>query len=131
MRALDEMKIVAKRREVLAALRANRETHAKIVAEARRGYLQRAAAELQVRLDKIRAGKVVNISTPIALPADYTNVYDTAIKMLELHQGEEVTLNSNQVRNLIQDEWDWSKHFIDVSSAYSGTARERAIEEDT
>jgi len=117
------MVITANRVEVLTALRANRESHAKIVAEARAGYLERATAALTARLEKLRAGKLISTGMAINLPQDYTNVYDTAIKMLELHQGDTVVLNAQQVRNLVRDDWDWTSLFLTTNSAYSGTAR--------
>lgn len=122
MRVLSEMKIVAMKDEVLEALKNNRAQHKVIVQEARVGYVQKAKVELARKLRKLKDGKLVSLAFSLHMPQDYTNVYDTAIKMMEMHQGEQIELTSEQVRSLIQDEWDWSKHFLVANSSYSSTA---------
>lgn len=125
MRTLDEMEITAKRVDVLAKLRVNRELHAKVVIEARAGYLRRAQAALEERLAKTKEGKLVSLGFRLQLPQDYTSVYDTAITMMELHTGDEIKLSAGQVRSLMRDEWDWSHTFYSTNAEYSGTAAEK------
>lgn len=125
MRVLDDMAVTAKRDEVLTALRAGREDHIRIVAEARAGYLVKAKAELQKRLGRLEEGHLDSLVFGLPLPMDQTSVYDTAIRMLELHQGAELTLNAEQVRSLVQNQWDWTRAFYMSTAQYSGTAAER------
>lgn len=122
MHILSSMTIVAKRDDVLNTLRKNRETHAEIVKEARTGYVEKARQALSSKLDKLASGKVVALSFTLRVPLDYTKVYDTAIKMLELHQNATIELDATQVRNLMQDQWDWTDQFYGTNSVYSKTA---------
>jgi len=122
MHILSSMRIQAKRDEVLEALHLNRSTHAKIVREARVGYLQKAKIAVEQRLEQLRQGKITSLLFTLQLPEDHTKVYDTAIRMLQIHTEPTVELDSAQVRNLMMDEWDWKGRFITTNSLYSQTA---------
>ncbi len=95
------MMIVAKRDDLLKTLRTNRAAHAVVVDEARKGYLTSAAEALKAKSEQIRDGKVVALRFTLEVPRDHTSVYDTAIKMLELHLSETVELGAEQVRHLV------------------------------
>jgi hypothetical protein len=125
MYGLNSISITAKKDEVLKILRKNRELHAKIVQEARAGYCDKAGQELSKRLDRLKHGKITSLVFALKMPVDQTSVYDTAIKMLEMHTGETISLSGGEVRNLIEDKWDWSHEFYVSNSAYSGTAQAR------
>jgi len=123
MHILNEMRIKAKKDEVLTALRKNRETHKKIVVEARKGYMDKARKALKERLDQLESGKIVSLVFRLSPPQERTNVYDTAIRMLELSVDPEIELTSTQVQCLIQDDWDWKQSFLGSNAMYSGTAQ--------
>jgi len=116
------MHITANTKDVLEALRTNREKHRAIVVEARVGYVKAARLALQDQLDRLESGKISVVTFQLAAPQDHTKVYDTAIKMLEMHTVPEIVLDSQQVRTLMMDEWDWKRHFLLSNSMYSGTA---------
>ena len=122
MHVLNSMKIVAKTKDVLAALVRNREKHRKIVAEARVGYAKKAREALLDQLNKLETGKTTVVTFHLVAPQDHTKVYDTAIKMLHMHTGETVELTSDQVQTLVMDDWDWKGQFLLSNAAYSGTA---------
>lgn len=116
------MSVTAKKDDVLAKLRYNRKQHAKIVHEARKGYVTRARKALEQRLTQMGKGEIVSLHFDLRLPVDYTSEYDTAIEALSWHTGAEITLSAKQVRNLIMDKWDWTATFYGTNSFYSGTA---------
>jgi hypothetical protein len=116
------MTISALKSEVLTTLRENRKKHSAIVKEAREGYMAKAQAALSAKLDQLRSGKLTSLSFSLHVPLDYTKVYDTAIRMLELHTEEKIKLDAAQVRNLMQDEWDWSDQFYGTNMVYSKMA---------
>lgn len=115
-------RIEANKTEILETLRKNREKHSQIVKEARVGYLDRAQIEINKRLEQLRAGKVVALTFSLSVPLDYTRVYDTAIRMLELHQQNTITLDSTQVACLVMDQWEWTRNFYTSNSRYSASA---------
>lgn len=108
---------------VREALMRNKEQHAKIVAEARIGYLNKATEALTDRLEQIADGKIVALHFDLVPPADYTEEYDTAIQMLRLHQDPEIELSFTEVRMFIEDKWDWSDGFFATNAVYSDSAR--------
>jgi hypothetical protein len=122
MHMLRTMKATINREQALATLRTNRERHASIVQEARAGYIDRAQKAVAAKLDQLRSGKVVALRFDLHLPTDHTKTYDTAIRILELHQGDTIEVDAEQVRNLIQDEWEWSGAFLMDNARYSSTA---------
>lgn len=127
MHALSGMNIHAKRDEILSRLRSNRETHAAIVAEARKGYVDRARESLRERLDQLESGKIVSLAFALEPPQDHSDVYNTAIQMLELAQDDVIEMDSMQVRMLVMDQWDWSHKFLAVNAQYSATARNEIL----
>lgn len=130
MRSTNDMKINATTSEVLSILRANRDKHAKIVEEAKEGYLKRAREVLEKELKKMQeATSPVPVTVFLNVPQDYTREYDVAIRMLELHTEPSVRLTSEQVQQLVMDDWGWKRHFLLHNSAYSETAT-RAVAAD-
>ena len=109
--------------DVLTKLQENREQHAKLVAEARLGYVKTARVELEKRLGQLVEGKVVSVVFALHVPRDYTAVYDTAISMLQMHKPATITLAADEFRHLMDDVWDWSEEFAAINSAYSPSTR--------
>ena len=103
-------------------LQENRENHGAIVAEARKGYVDKAKKALNAKLDKLASGKIVGLTFHLQPPKDYTDAYDTVINMLEMTTDTSVTLGPDEFRCLVQDEWDWSDSFLLSNSGYSTSA---------
>ena len=122
-----DMTVLCKKDEVLEKLRANQETHSTIVAEARKGYVAKAKEALEARLDKLSSGKIVALSFSLRVPRDHTDVYDTAIAMLKLHQEDTIELGASEFRRLMEDSWEWMDDFLATNASYSGTARSEAL----
>lgn len=118
-----KMEVECPKGDVLRALYLNRANHADLVKDARAGYADKALAAMNKRLGELREGKLVSVRFNLEMPTDYTEVYDTAIHMLELHTGETVTLSPDEFRHLIDDKWEWLEHFVAVNSAYSTGTR--------
>lgn len=107
---------------LLEKLRTNLEGHARIVAEARAGYLERAQRALTGRLEDLKAGRLVHLQFNLTPPQDISEVYRTTIKMLELTTQTEVVLGADEFRQLVEDKWDWTDSFLAVNKMYSATA---------
>jgi hypothetical protein len=127
---MQQMKIRAKKEEVLAALKVNLKKHSQIVKEAREGYVQQAQDALKQKMKQLKEGKIVSLVFGLRVPLDHTSEYETAIKMLELDIGEYVEMTTDQVECLIQDHWGWKKQFLFSNSAYSVGARAELGEND-
>jgi predicted exporter len=113
---------------VLARLKANREQHARLVKEAREGYVEQAKVALAEKLNALASGKLVSLAFALQVPRDYTSQYDTVIAMLEAHTDGHVELEAREFRQFMEDKWDWRDQWIGSNKFYSsGTA---ALEED-
>jgi hypothetical protein len=110
------------RTELLEKLKANLANHAKIVEEARAGYIEKAKKAVADRLDELKAGKVVALSFHLSPPVDNSEVYKTTIGMLEMSKDENIVLTADEFRQLVQDEWDWTDNFLVANRAYSDLA---------
>jgi len=132
MRLANSFDVVINVKDAIKTLKKNKKRHAKIVKEARRGYIERAEKILNndnQQLDKdVLLKRTCTALGSLELPQDYTDVYDTTIQMLELHQEETVEMTGEQVRCLMMDNWDWTRHFIATNSKYSVEAINYATE---
>lgn len=119
------LEVTCNKKEVLDTVKQNREEHIKIVQEAKIGYVEKARALLEEKLHLLKEGKVGRILIDLQYPLDHTSEYDTIIKMLTLHIGDDIILGANEVQMFVEDKWDWTDQFLHHNSAYSGTARSK------
>ena len=123
-----QMTTVVKKDELLRKLEKNLAEHSAIVKEAREGYLKRARRALDAKLEEIRSGKIVSLSFNLRPPLDYSSVYKTTIQMLKWNTAERVHLGADEFRQLVEDQWDWTRDFYSSSLAYSARASEKMAE---
>ena len=123
-----DLNVTVDRVKLLERLKANRETHAQVVAEARTGYLREAERRIKTRLSELQSGKMVALVFRLQVPVDRTDVYDTAIGMLEMHTAETIDLEAQNYRELVEDKWDWSGEFWGTNKMYSASATKMAEE---
>ena len=118
------MKVKCKTVDVIDFLKTNRDKHAKIVEEARKGYVERAQKALTKKLQAIKEGHIVSLHIDLMPPQDYTRTYDTAIKMLDMHMENTIELTAAEVRQFVEDDWGWQENFLISNSTYSASARQ-------
>lgn len=129
MHELEKMKVVVVCSVLLATLRENLERHVAIMEEARKGYIAHARGLLTHKLNDLEKGKASSLTFHVSPPRSHEKVYETAIRMLELHQHEHIELTADQVRNLVMDKWDWMTRFLLANSGYSDGANKYAEEQ--
>ena len=110
------------RLKLLLTLKLNLSKHSEIVKEAREGYIKKAMREVERRLLELRKGRVVTLSFSLSPPVDHSEVYRSAIQMLEWNTEDKIELKADEFRQLVMDEWDWSRSFLVGNSLYSKTA---------
>jgi hypothetical protein len=111
------------RDKLIITLRTNRDKHAEIVKEANAGYLKAALEAARNCIDALSGGKAVSIQKYVLqVPVDYTSAYDTVINMLEWSTDEKITLQADEFRQFVQDQWDWKDGFVSSNAGYSATA---------
>jgi hypothetical protein len=124
----EQMVVTCETTEVLKTLKKNRGAHAEMVYEAKQGYLKKAKNALETRLLEVKLGKAVPLKFDLSMPEDHTDDYDTAIKMLEMHQSDTIELGTSNIRRFIEDKWDWARGFYLHNSTYSTSTRSKGEE---
>jgi hypothetical protein len=117
---------IVNKQEALETLRSNRTRHHKIVEEARVGYVRKAKALLNDKLEELATGKITGLRFDLQVPEDHTDDYDLAIRMLELHSKDTIEMSATDVRTLMMDEWDWLRSFLFTNARYANSASEYA-----
>ena len=108
----------------LGTLRVNRKQHIQMVKEAQEGYRKEAIEALTERLQGFHdpeKTKIDLVFPGMDPPVAYTEIYDTAISMLEFHQGDVISMAAEEVRNLMQDNWGWTENWLRLNQRYSKT----------
>lgn len=118
----NSMTVECDTKEVLGILRRNLESHKTIVAEARKGYLDKARTSVAAALARLEKGEILALNFGLSLPEDRTADYRTAIRMLELHKGETISLDTENVQKFVEDRWEWKRRFLSSNAMYSETA---------
>ena len=105
---------------LLQTLKVNRDKHNKDFAIALNAYRKKAIEELAIRIEQFKSGDPkINCSFDLQAPSNHKKDYDMAIEMIELHQEETFSLDTQQYRSLVKDQWDWSSRFYSTVNVYS------------
>jgi hypothetical protein len=112
-----DLKSTVKVLDLVDTLKTNAANHKKMYTEAVTGWRQDAERKIKSLLDKLASPMDISISLPA--PRDYSEVYETALQMLAWTTDEVITLDADSFRNLVMDEWDWSKAWVFSNARYS------------
>ena len=107
---------------ILNRVEANRDNHAKIVAEAKVGYRSEVERALKAALAAVRAGKPIRAFNNPIPPEDHLADYDTALAMLKDAAVDVITMDAKSYRRFVLDKWEWSSTFLETNARYSNTA---------
>lgn len=122
--AKNDMQVVTVNKdELLSALKANRDKHAKEFEEVQLAYERSVVEALEEALARAKDG--VEFKTwfqDLTVPESHVKEYDRVIKMLEMSVKSEITIDSTQFNQYVMDEWGWRRGFEAVSAAYSKKA---------
>lgn len=117
------MQIEADPLKVLIKLRENLKAHIKNYDAAKQGYLEDVRVALAAQAEKWSKkepmDELPDLYVTLEAPCEYTSEYNTAITMLEFHQGDSITLDATQVRHFLMDEWSWKASFSETVANYS------------
>jgi hypothetical protein len=116
-----------KREELIAVLKKNREAHHAIFLEAQEGYRKAAIAELDVMLQDARFGRRIRRQVSLIEPMDQTAEYDAALAMLTMSVDETITLEQEDFRCYVLDQWRWKGQWSSSNMAYSSSLRNQNL----
>lgn len=138
MQGLDSLKF--KREEVLAKVRQNFKAHTKQYEQAKedfvvafKGRVSEFKEEIEEfnkktqEIDTFQSFIEVSDSFPrfhdVAPPMFYGEEFERAIEMLAMATDEELVLDQVLFRQLVQNEWEWSRSFEHSNVALAQAAR--------
>ncbi len=74
---------------------------------------------LGTRLDDAKHNRPIKLAFGLVQPMDQTKQYDQAIQMLQLHMNEEIDVDAETFRNLVMDDWQWTRQWAASNSGYT------------
>ena len=77
------------------------------------------ARQVKARIPPLAGGVVALAMYHLPTPENHVADYQRAIDMLNLHQGDTVTLSEDAYRKLVDDEWEWSALWTHNTLAYT------------
>lgn len=124
-------KVTVKKDDILEILRANRDKHREVFAEAVEGYKQEAISQLHSHLNAVRNGKLDTVFVQLTPPTNQTKEYDRAIRMIEMDQSDTVVLSEKDFQCYVMDDWSWKRRWLEANSTYSAAATQMLDAEDS
>lgn len=112
-------KIQIEKQKLAEILTHNRAIHHKEYSEALAEYQHQMIEKLEGVLEKVKKDPKTEIHLNLVKPRHHVDDYDRVISMLKLHQDHTIELDDNSFRRFVEDEWDWTNHFKNVTSSYT------------
>lgn len=103
---------------LLSHLKSNREKHIVEFQEAMAAYRVKMQETIRHLSEKAHRNEDISHSIDVVRPISYVSSYDEAISMLEWGVDKEVTLDRNEFKQYVQDEWAWKGTFEAMASSY-------------
>lgn len=114
-------KVCVKKDELIEIIRKNMSAHEAKMEQAVEGYWKKVTEASNELVEKVKSRKKVRpISIHIPKPESHVDDYETAIKMLKMHQGETLCVDETTFRNFVLDQWSWSARWKMSNSGYWG-----------
>lgn len=107
------------RAKLLETLKNNRGAHVDEYEEAVQQYRVEAEKALRKRAIEIRDEKTLRTSIDLPEPVSFSEEYDRAIAMVEWSEEEQITLDEQDFRSFVLDEWTWRGRFAAMTSTYN------------
>lgn len=116
------LKITVKKGKLIGFLKTNRQKHAEDYEEAVGAYFRKlketlATFQAQAGANKFRKD---NYHLTLVRPEDRTEDYDRIIGMLEMAEGEDIEIDTEQYDCIVNDQWDWARRAYLSNATYKG-----------
>ena len=115
--------ITVSKERLINCLKTNLASHKEEFKNAHNAWRVEAIAYHNARIEAIENGAIGTATKDKlepAEPASYEKNYAQALEMLEMEVADVVTINKAEFRQFVQDEWDFSAHFKNQVTAYTG-----------
>lgn len=116
--------VTVRKIELITRLTENLEAHKADFKEAHEAWKVESIKFHQARIhdieNDISVGALAQDKLEPAEPASFIKNYNQALEMLQMEVSEEVTITGHEFRQYVQDEWDFTSHFRNTVSGYTG-----------
>lgn len=110
--------ITVSKAALIETLAHNRGVHRNTFLQAQVVYREKMIEELDRALDEARKGGTIQRAFRLPVPEDHTDDFDTALKMLEWHQGDQIELSDREFSQYVENKWGWRAAFHSNTEAY-------------
>jgi hypothetical protein len=115
--------ITVNKTDLIKRLQENRAEHHGLFLEAQQVYREQMIHELDRALAEAREGGKIRRLFSMPVPEDHTDDFDTAVRMLEWHQGDTVTLSQYEFTEYVENKWGWRASFAANTESYTQQVR--------
>ena len=119
------MKVTVNCQDLIDKLRVDREAHVDLYQRAMEKYRGKLIELFEEKVEKLRntADPVTGLDdfdvyVRLPRPEEHTEDYDSAISMLEWHEGDTIELEQHQFNELVLGQWGWHKSFTSNTTSY-------------
>lgn len=109
--------------ELIKIVTNNRATHKSVFEEAWTEYERQVIATMETNLADAKAGRGLRTSINMVMPTNQTEDYDRVLRMLDLHQGDDIELDEHEFDNYVMDNWEWSQRWSASNMLYTSRVR--------
>ncbi len=113
--------VTVRKDELRQIIEKNKAKHRAIFEKAAEGWRTQMFGQVNLYLEKLKAGKVAPASFYLPVPQDHTKDYDRILSMLDMHVEDSVVISQQDFARYAMDDWDWKREFITSSNAYLAT----------
>jgi len=113
--------ILVKKTDLIELVQKNKKTHLEQYELAIEGYWKTMAEKADELREKAAArAKPVNVVINIFKPQNHLEEYETALKMLEMHQSGTIEISKEEFEKYALDKWSWKREWALSNSTYLG-----------
>lgn len=110
--------VVVRKKDLIDALKDNREQHRKDFETALDGFEKTVIATLKERLAEAKKGVKRPVYVSLQMPEDHTKDYDRRVRMYEMDTEDTVELTEQEFAMYVQDDWGWKGQWTTSNSSY-------------
>lgn len=110
--------ITVDRQALKKILEDNQAKHHEIFVKAVEIWQQQALKLVNSWAYDIKKGKRPHLYSDLPVPEEHLDDYKRAIRMLEMHTEDTITLTEEAFSRLVDDKWGWSDLFVSNTASY-------------
>lgn len=112
-------KITMPKSKVIEILNENMVEHRETYEKAIEIYREKIIADLNNKLDRVKAGQFIETVIRLPLPEEHTDDFKRAIDMLNYDVNGNIELDEATYEQYVNNEWSWNRAFLANTAGYA------------